>query len=154
MDSIYSHLAQLTNWCSLEKEQNITDLHGSRKFCQGGSNSDNDFYYFYLSDEEGREYKDPNTTKKGHHLPALFCWRDDDGLTLIAGLVDVIFQGIWTSIALFVIFQGGLDPLPPIPLCICAWLNRWPLHQIHKENGSLTMTALKIVCAETFFRIF
>ena len=45
-----------------------------------------------------------------------FRWRADDGPTLNAHLVPVIFQGIRTSIAketlLFVIFQGGgPDPL-------------------------------------------
>ena len=47
-----------------------------------------------------------------------FCSRADDGLTLNAGLVAVIFQGIRTCIArkpyIFVIFQGGgPDPLSP-----------------------------------------
>ena len=42
----------------------------------------------------------------------VFHWRADDGPTLNAGLV---FQGFQTSIAkkpyIFVIFQGGTDPL-------------------------------------------
>ena len=50
-----------------------------------------------------------------------FRWRTDDSTTWNAGLVQfcsfVIFQGISTSIAkepyIFVIFQGGPDPLPP-----------------------------------------
>ena len=48
-------------------------------------------------------------------------WRADDGPTLNVGLVRsfVIFKGIKTSIAkkpfIFVIFQGGPDPLSPPP---------------------------------------
>ena len=50
-----------------------------------------------------------------------FRWHADDGPTLNAGLVAVIFQGIRTFIArkpnIFVIFQGGPDPLsPPLDL--------------------------------------
>ena len=48
-----------------------------------------------------------------------FRWQADGGPTLSAGLVAVILQGILTSIAkesyIFVIFQGGPDPLPPPP---------------------------------------
>ena len=44
----------------------------------------------------------------------------NDVPTLNAGLVAVIFQGIRTSIAkepyIFVIFQGGPNPLSPSPL--------------------------------------
>ena len=47
-----------------------------------------------------------------------FRWRADDGQTLNAGLIAVIFQGIRTCIAknpyILVIFQGGgSGPLPP-----------------------------------------
>ena len=44
----------------------------------------------------------------------------DDGPTLNAGLVAAIFQGIRTCFArkpyIFVIFQGGPNPLSPFPL--------------------------------------
>ena len=65
----------------------------SRKFCQRGSNFYGVFFGFFslMSDEER---KDPNTTISGpakRHL--------NDGPTLNAGLVAVIFQGIRTSIA-------------------------------------------------------
>ena len=49
-----------------------------------------------------------------------FRWRADNGPKLNAGLVAfVIIQGVRTSIVkkpyiLFVIFQGGPDPCPPI----------------------------------------
>ena len=47
-----------------------------------------------------------------------FCQQEDNGPTLNAGLVAVVFQGIRTSIAkepyIFVIFQGGVrTPFPP-----------------------------------------
>ena len=58
---------------------------------------------------------------------AFRCWADD-GPPLSAGLVAVIFQAIPTSIAkepyIFVIFQGSLDPLYPLPLWIRIWL-KW-----------------------------
>ena len=48
-----------------------------------------------------------------------FPWRANNGPKLNAGLVAVIFQGIQNIIAkkpyIFVIFQGGPDPLPPPP---------------------------------------
>ena len=60
----------------------------------------------FFSVDEGRE--DLSTT---------ICWRADGGPTLNAGLVAVLFQGIKTCIArkhyIFVISQGGPDPLPP-----------------------------------------
>ena len=54
-----------------------------------------------------------------------FRWRVDDGPALNAGLVAAIFQGIRTCIArkpyIFVIFQGGPDPLSPLWICTCKW---------------------------------
>ena len=56
------------------------------------------------------------------HLMA-FRWRANDGPTLNPGLVAAIFQGIRTCIArnpyIFVIFQGGPDPLSPL------WIRTW-----------------------------
>ena len=59
-------------------------MRGSRKFCQRGSSFDNVFFV-----EEGRE--DPNTTLSGPSMA--FHWRADDGPTLIAGLVALLFSG-------------------------------------------------------------
>ena len=67
-------------------------MHGSRKFCQRGSNFEkvSFLFYFFL---EGRE--DPNKyhykraiidSPAKRHLNA-FCWQADDGPTLNAGLV-------------------------------------------------------------------
>ena len=57
-----------------------------------------------------------------------FRWRADDGPTLNAGLLAAIFQGIRACIArkpyIFVVFQGGPDPLPPPPLWIRTWVSR------------------------------
>ena len=52
--------------------------HGSRKFCQRGSN----FYMFFLNRCGERE--GPNTTKSG---PSSACWHANDGPTLNADLV-------------------------------------------------------------------
>ena len=41
-------------------------MHGSRKFCQRGSNSDNNIVFFLV--DKGGEH--PNTLKAGHHRPA------------------------------------------------------------------------------------
>ena len=65
-------------------------------------------------------WEDQNTTISGpssacqrNAIYMEFRWRADDGQTLNA----VMFQGIWIRIAkkpyIFVIFQGGPDPLPP-----------------------------------------
>ena len=66
-----------------------------------------------------RAIKD-STAKR--HLMA-FRWRANDGPTLNLGLVAAISQGIWTCIArnpyIFVIFQGGPDPLSPL------WIRTW-----------------------------
>ena len=62
-------------------------MRGSKAFCQRGSNFD-----------KGRE--DPNTiisgpssSRKRHAIYMAFRWREDDGLTMNAGLVAVIFRG-------------------------------------------------------------
>ena len=58
----------------------------------------------------------------GHHRLArkchliVFCWRAYDGPTLNSGLVAAIFRGsgpvlLETLINIFVIFQGGPNPL-------------------------------------------
>ena len=93
-------------------------MRGSRKFCQRGSNSNNDFLL-----DERRE--DPNTTIADHRRPA------DDGPSLNASFGSfVIFQGIRTGISKkpyrFVIFRGGggggPDPVPPFdPPMVDIW---------------------------------
>ena len=68
-------------------------MRGSRKFCQRGSNFDEQMFE-----------------------QIAFRWHADDGPTLNAGLVAAIFQGIGTCIRkpyIFVIFQGGSGPLSP-----------------------------------------
>ena len=54
---------------------------------------------------------DPNSTINGPSSASQFRWHAGDGPTLNAGLVLVIFQGIWSRFAQkpynFVIFQGG-----------------------------------------------
>ena len=86
-------------------------MHRSRKFCQRGSNFDS-FFLVY----KGSEY---------HYRQAIICqWWPNIECWLGS---FVIFQGIWTSIAkkpyIFVIFQGGPDPLsPPPPLGPCMVL--------------------------------
>ena len=64
-------------------------LHGPRKFCQRGPNSENVFFFII---DEGRE--GPNTTKIGpsstgqlNAIEMAFHWWADDGPTLNAGLV-------------------------------------------------------------------
>ena len=51
-------------------------------------------------------------------LSEAFRWRADDDPTFNAGLVAAIYQGNRTCIArklyIFVIFQGGSDPLSPL----------------------------------------
>ena len=96
-------------------------MRGSRKFCQRGSNSNNDFLL-----DERRE--DPNTTIADHRRPA------DDGPSLNASFGSfVIFQGIRAGISKkpyrFVIFSGGgggagggPDPVPPLdPPMVDIW---------------------------------
>ena len=74
------------------------------------SNTDNVFFWLMGWRE------DRNATKSG---PLSARQRNDNGPTLNAGLVAVVFQGIRTSIAkepyIFVIFQGGGSgpPFPP-----------------------------------------
>ena len=95
---------------------------GSRKFCQRVSNfAKISFYYLFIFDER-RE--DPNTTKKRAIIGSpsklrfagrpLWLYIECNWLHSV-----VIFQGILTSIAkipyIFVIFQGGPDPLSPPP---------------------------------------
>ena len=77
--------------------------------------------------DEGRERSSttisgPSSARQQNAIMA-FRWHADDGPTLNAGLVAVIFQGTWTCIArkpyIFGIFQGGRDllsPPPPPPL--------------------------------------
>ena len=111
-------------------------MRGSRKFCQRGSNFDNIFF------PVGRE--DPN---KYHYkraiigLPAAFRWCADAGPTLNAGLVAAFFQGIQTCIArkpyIFVIFQGGPDPLTPL------WIRA---HAIYKAVVQCLHDNLKFTC--------
>ena len=96
-------------------------MRGSRKFCQRGSNSDVFFLllFFYLM-----RGGDQIPLKAGQHrlasetriaLKMAFCWQAHDGPTLIASLV---FQGIWTSIALETLHfgdfsEGVCPPLDP-----------------------------------------
>ena len=76
----------------------LVNMRGSRKFCQRGSNFDNDFFFFLggggggVKFEEGR--RDPNTTISGspsarqrNAIKMAFRWRAYDGPTLNGGLV-------------------------------------------------------------------
>ena len=104
-------------------------MHGSRKFCQRGSNSTLTcfffFVYLFFFLILMRERKDPNTTKSGpssalqrNTISIAFRWRADNGPTC-----HVIFQGIRTSIAKkpysYVIFSGERVRIP-CPLFIRA----------------------------------
>ena len=89
----------------------------SRKFCQRGSNFDVFFVGFFLGFfwgggwgggggvDDGRE--DPNTTISGPSLLSCQCWPN----------IESCYFEVRTNIAkklyIFVIFQGGPDPLPP-----------------------------------------
>ena len=104
-------------------------MRGYRKFASGSPTLTTYFFIHFFMRGEWIQ----NALKEGYHRPAsetsfTFRWRADDGPTLNACLVALIFQGIWTSIArkpyIFVIFQGGQDPLPPSPLWIRACLSR------------------------------
>ena len=82
-----------------------------------------------------------------------FRWRADDGPTLNAHLVPVIFQGIRTSIAketlLFVIFQGGgPDPLS-LALDPCMTLmklnaDQKVLQNAPREHSAILLTYIKL----------
>ena len=92
-----------------------------QKVCQWEPNSNNEFFLLFFMRGEWIQ----KALKEGYHRPAsetpfTFRWQADDGPTLNACLVALIFREIWTSIAkkpyIFVIFfQGGKDPLPPPP---------------------------------------
>ena len=120
-------------------------MRGSRKFCQRGSNFDNVVLFCV---DEGRE--DPSTTIS--YTTMTFRWRADDGPTLNAGLVAAIFQGIRTCIArkpyIFVIFQGGPDPLAPSGSAHAhIWRQIW-IKQEHKQRRSYH------ICSTHFNRNF
>ena len=80
-------------------------IHGSRKFCQKGSNSD----IFLKRAIIGwpKKHHLTGVLLAGRWWPNIKCWLGS----------FVIFQGIRTSIVkkpyIFVIFQGGPDPLSP-----------------------------------------
>ena len=63
----------------------------------------------------------------------------DDGPTLNTGLTAAIFQGIGTYIArkpyIFVIFQGGPDPLSPLWIRICDHLADIRHQQKHTDKN-------------------
>ena len=98
-------------------------MRGSRKLCQGGGNFDL-FFLFFLVDE-GRE--GPNTIISGpsstrqRNAGGPMKWRFAGGPMIAQHWMPAWqlcdFQGIQTSIAkktyIFVVFQGGPDPLPP-----------------------------------------
>ena len=91
-----------------------------QKFCQKGSNLQD----FFLTRECKLHCKWAIIGPPAKRL--VFCWCADDDPKWNAGLV-FSFSGLRTSIAkkpyIFVIFQGGPDPLSPLWIrpCIC-WL--------------------------------
>ena len=91
-----------------------------QKVCQWEPNSDNVFFYSFFMRGEWIQ----KALKEGYHRPAsetpfTFRWRADDGPTLNACLVALIFQGIWTSIGkkpdIFCDLSGGSGPPAPPP---------------------------------------
>ena len=78
----------------------------------------------------------PSSARQRNAISMAFRWRAYDGQTLNAGLVAVIFYGIWTSIAkkpyIFVIFQSVGGVRTPCP----------PSGSAHVQNGQTVGTIL------------
>ena len=96
--------------------ENDTTCADPESFVRGGPNLITFFLVVEGLEDPNSTINGPSSARQRNAIEMAFRWRADDGPTLNASLV-ALCQGIRTSIAqkpyIFVIFQGGPDPLSP-----------------------------------------